>query len=89
MSYLINYIRDGKLNGSFNNAINGWNSFSDYPSYYTSLTGHNYSFDKTKGHPFFVDSCFSLNESSINLSISSMEIKGLGERSDYFKVGVH
>jgi len=89
MSYLLNSIKDRKLNGSLNNAINGWDSFSDYPSYYTSLTGNNYSFDKTKGHPFFVDFCFSLNESSINLSLSSMEIKVLGERSGYFKVGVH
>ena len=89
MSYLLNSVRDGELNGSINNAINGWGSFDNNPSYYSSLTGDNYSFDKTKGHPFFVDSCFSLNESLIGLSLSSMEIKELGERSDYFKVGVH
>ena len=89
MSYLLNSVKGGKLNGSINNAINGWDSFVNHSSYYSSLIGDNYSFDKTKGHPFFVDSCFSLNESSIGISLSSMEIKEFGEGSDYFKVGVH
>jgi len=89
MSYLLNSFKNGKINGSINNAINGWDSFGSHSIYYTPLTGDNYSFDKTKGHPFFVDSCFSLNESSIGLSLLSAEIKEFGEGSDYLKVGVH
>lgn len=89
MSYLLNFIEEGKLNGSHRYAGNGRNCFDFNSSNYSTLVGDTYSFDKTKGHPFFVDSYFSLNESAISLSLSSLEFKDIGERSDYIKIGVH
>lgn len=89
MSYLLNSIKEGKLNGSNYYASNGSNCFDFNSINYSILAGDTYSFDKTKGHPFFVDSYFSLNESTISLSFSSLDFKDIGERSDYIKIGVH
>ena len=89
MTYLINSIIDRKLNGSFSNSSNGFNCINYNSSNYSPLEGINYSFDKTKGHTFFVDSSFLLNESSISLSLSSSEFKDFGEGSNYIKIGVH
>ena len=89
MMHSIDSVKNGEVNGLISNDADGHHRANPNSYSYSILSGRFFSLDKTKGHTFFVDSCFDLREVSSDFSLSTIKGVPLGEREGCIKVRIH